>query len=556
MSGRDLPTVSPSGVGGDHMLLAIVPARSASKAVPFKNVRRLGDKPLIAHTVKAVVASAVADRLVVSSDDDQVLRWAELHGHETHVRPGALADDEATISGVATYVAEDLDWGGIVAVFQPTSPFRTPESIVRAVEAFRNADADSLASCVREPHTLWLDTSGDLGRARPLFERRVNRQYAHHAVLRETGSIQLVRAAALRAGGEMVTGRHLLFEVDAEESLDIDTKDDLMLARRRFDRGTVVFRIRATAKIGSGHVHHCMQLADELADQQLQFLLHDCDPFVGEMLAEHGYDHRVETDLAADLRALAGAGPNLVVNDVLDTGEREVLVQRGAGYRVVNIEDLGMGAKLADWVVNALYPTDNKSAEHVVTGPAYATLRSEFLDLPEKLIRAEPQRVLVTFGGTDPAGLAARCAHLLSRRIDAEIRVVLGAGAVRGEYPAGVEVMRQVRSMAAEMLAADLVVTAAGRTVYEAAAVGTPVVAIAQGARDATHAHLDFRSGVVFLGIGPLVDDEHILGVVRRLLSDQPLRAELSERLRTSIDGRGASRIADRIRALLQGLDG
>ena len=53
---------------------------------------------------------------------------------------------------------------------------------------------------------------------------------------------------------------------------------------------------------------------------------------------------------------------------MLDTTEREVLIQRAAGYRVVNVEDLGPGARLADWVVNALYPVDEGGAPNVSWG--------------------------------------------------------------------------------------------------------------------------------------------------------------------------------------------
>ncbi|MEA2359004.1 MAG: hypothetical protein QOI62_2264 [Solirubrobacteraceae bacterium] len=538
----------------DRSLVAIVPARGDSKGVPYKNVRRIADRPLVAYTVEAVAASGVADRLVVSSDDDQVLRWAELHGHETHERPAELATDAATISELAAHLADELGWSGDVGVFQPTSPLRTATSIARAVEAFRAADADSLASCVREEHLFWLDEHDDLARATPLFDERLNRQYGRHRVLRETGAIQLVRAAALREQGQMVTRRHLLFELDGREALDIDTPDDLVLARRLMEQGTVVFRVRATAEIGSGHVHHCVQLGDELADQRLRFLLHRCDPWVADLLARHGYETRVEEDLATDLLALAGPGPNLVVNDVLDTTERDMLVQRSLGFRTVNIEDLGPGARLADWVVNALYPADNGDRANTVCGPRYATLRSEFLDLPDKVIRHRPERALITFGGTDPGQLAVRCARLLADHVDVGVRVIQGPGAAEVEFPPGVQVMRRVGSMAAEMLDADLILTSAGRTVYEAAAVGTPVAVLAQAARDATHAHLQYASGVVFLGIGPLTDDRHIVETVRRLLGDRSLRSELSERLRCSIDGLGAARIAGRIRALLRGL--
>lgn len=527
--------------------------------MPNKNARVLGDRPLFAHTVEAVSEAGVASRLIISSDSHEILTWADLHGFEAHQRPPELATDEMTISDVATHMADELDWRGDVGVFQPTSPFRSVDSIRKAVEAFRESDVESMSSCVREQHAFWLDEGGDLAQARPLFNERVNRQYARHRVLRETGSIQLVRAVTLRATRQMVSERHQLFETPPEESLDIDTKDDLVIARRRYERGTVVFRLRANRRVGSGHVYHCLQLADELTDQRLVCLLQDCDSFVEGLVDEHGYAWRRENNLAADLRELAGPGGNVVVNDVLDTTEDEVLIQRAAGFRVVNIEDVGPGARLADWVVNALYPIDNGSnrvaADQVAYGAEYATLRGEFFHLPSKTIHSVPKRVLITFGGTDPGRLSARCASVLAGRIGAEVRVVLGPGASDEGFPREVEVRRHVRSMAAEMMEADLVLTSAGRTVYEAAAVGTPVAVLAQGAREATHAHLTYDSGVVFLGIGPLVDDGHVLAVVERLLADYDLRLELSERLRRSVDPWGAARIGHRIRAMLRGLE-
>jgi spore coat polysaccharide biosynthesis predicted glycosyltransferase SpsG len=223
------------------------------------------------------------------------------------------------------------------------------------------------------------------------------------------------------------------------------------------------------------------------------------------------------------------------------------------------VEDLGPGARLADWVVNALYPIGNGNGKgavgSVAYGAEYTTLRGEFFHLPPKQVLEVPRRVLITFGGTDPGSLGARCARLLAGRIPAEVRVVIGRGASSDGFPPGVEVKSHVRSMAAEMLEADLVLTSAGRTVYEAAAVGTPVAVLAQAARDATHAHLTYDTGVIFLGIGPLVDDQHVVGVVERLLADHELRKELSERLRRSVDPWGAARIGHRIRAMLRGLE-
>ena len=285
--------------------------------------------------------------MVISSDFDQVLRWAELNGHEIHERPPTLAGDEATISDMAADLAAALGWTGR----RRRVPAHLPAALQRLDRQGRRGVPRLLTPTrwrprVRERHLFWLDEEDDLAQARPLFESRVNRQYAKHRVLRETGSIQLVRAAALAEGGQMVTDRHVLFEVPADESLDIDTVEDLVVARRRLERGTVVFRVRANAAIGSGHVHHCLQLADELADQRVRFLLRDCDPFVGDLVTEHGYDYDTETDLAADLGRIADHGRK-------GPGQRRAGHDRGArcccsgplGFKVVNIEDLGPGAK-------------------------------------------------------------------------------------------------------------------------------------------------------------------------------------------------------------------
>jgi CMP-N-acetylneuraminic acid synthetase/spore coat polysaccharide biosynthesis predicted glycosyltransferase SpsG len=531
-------------------LLAIVPARGGSKGVARKNMRLIRGRPLLDYTLTALRHANVADRILVSSDDDSILAWAELHGYETHLRQPMLADDATTISEVAASIVEQLDWAGDVGIFQPTSPLRTSSSIIEAVSAFRRGRCDSLASCVRESHLYWYDQSGT--NPKPLFDERVNRQYAVSRVMRETGAIQLIKAEALRHTPEMVTDKHELFEVPESDALDIDTPEDLALARRRLEGVRIVFRLTANSHIGSGHLFHCLQLADELDEHTPVFLLRDCDPFAAELLDGRGYEWRHEGDLTIDLTALREDGFSVVVNDVLDTTDEDVLRQRAMGFLVVNIEDLGSGAPFAHWVVNALYKS-NRQLQNAAWGPRWATLREEFHFPPQKPLREKANRVLITFGGTDPNKLGERCASLLaSNDPELDIRVILGPGAEHYEGPDSVSVLEQVQSMAMEMHEADIVLTSAGRTIYEASAMGVPMIVLAQNAREATHAHLSYETGVIFLGIGPLVEDEHIVGTAQRLLADHKLRGELSTRLARSIDPYGTSRIADQLRALIR----
>jgi CMP-N-acetylneuraminic acid synthetase/spore coat polysaccharide biosynthesis predicted glycosyltransferase SpsG len=537
-----------------YTMLAVVPARGGSRGVRRKNLRIVDGLPLIAHTVNALRSVEPLPRIVVSSDDDEILGWAQSYGVETITRAPELSGSEVPVVSVALDAVHKTGWHGIVGIFQPTSPLRTAESISKALSFFVDTGAESLASVHRQRHLHWLDTDDDLTTARPLYEARVNRQYSHQPILVETGSIQLIHSESLLKHQSTVSENHVLLEEPEEEYLDIDTIEDLRIARARFARGLVVFRLTANIKVGSGHLFHCLQLAEYLDHHQVFFILKDCDQFAHEVLEKSGWNFQKETNFVSELTQFSSIKRKVLINDILDTDESDVLQAKQNGYSVVNIEDLGGGAKFADVVVNALYAEeiDRKALiGKLYTGSAFAPLRSEFLGLNTNPIRDEAKEVLVTFGGTDPNNLTARIVNILSQEAEISISVILGLGVGAVKLPSEVSVKRNIKNMAREMRDADVVITAAGRTVFESAIVGTPVIVIAQSAREATHSHLGIENGVLFLGIGPLVSDSDIRETTLRLLGNRDLRADLSSRLRNSIDGRGAARITQIIENLL-----
>jgi hypothetical protein len=94
----------------------------------------------------------------------------------------------------------------------------------------------------------------------------------------------------------MVTEHHRLYEIDPAESLDIDTTEDLALARRRIEEAGVVFRLTANRTVGAGHLFNGLLLAEELAEHRVSFLLRDCDPFARELLEARGHQWHEERD--------------------------------------------------------------------------------------------------------------------------------------------------------------------------------------------------------------------------------------------------------------------
>lgn len=138
-------------------MLAVIPARGGSKGIPRKNIVLLRGRPLIAYTIDAARAATSLDRIVVSTDDDEIAAVSDDLGAEVMRRPAELAGDEAsTLSVLQHMVAELANTGYLpdaVMTLQPTSPLRTSRHIDEAARAFASdASVDSLVSCIEVPH--------------------------------------------------------------------------------------------------------------------------------------------------------------------------------------------------------------------------------------------------------------------------------------------------------------------------------------------------------------------------------------------------------------------
>lgn len=141
----------------NHNVLALIPARGRSKRIPHKNIKELLGKPLLAYTIEQGKASRYTDRMIVSTDDEEIARVAREYGAEVpFLRPPELAGDSVTDFPVFVHALEWLrDREGhrpdIIVQLRPTHPLRKPEDIDRAIELLAaHPEADSVRT-VKEP---------------------------------------------------------------------------------------------------------------------------------------------------------------------------------------------------------------------------------------------------------------------------------------------------------------------------------------------------------------------------------------------------------------------
>lgn len=214
--------------------VAVIPARAGSKGVPNKNIRIINGYPLIAWSIRQALEVPSISNVVVSTDSQEIASIAREYGAETpFIRPKELAQDETPTEPVMKHSIEWYEAQGImhdaVILLQPTSPLRYPGSLQRAVECFESEQVSSLLS-VCESHSFFWQKTTPISASYD-FKNRPRRQDVgvEKRWYKETGSIYITLLDAFRKFNNRLVEKILLFEMEEEESHEIDTKIDFVV---------------------------------------------------------------------------------------------------------------------------------------------------------------------------------------------------------------------------------------------------------------------------------------------------------------------------------------
>lgn len=218
-------------------ILYLIPARAGSKGLPGKNVKILGDKPLIAHTIDFALKNIKEeDELCISSNDAEVLDIAKsLRIDVPFVRPEELASDTANsydvIMHAIKYYEDNNKCFDLVLLLQPTSPFRSQDDFdtliqsyddeVEMVVSVKKAKENPYFTLFEENESGFLDKSkkGD-------FQRRQDCP----DIFAFNGSMYLLKVSALKNRSINEFKKIKKIVMPEERSIDIDTMADWILA--------------------------------------------------------------------------------------------------------------------------------------------------------------------------------------------------------------------------------------------------------------------------------------------------------------------------------------
>lgn len=231
-------------------IVALIPARAGSKRVPDKNIRPLADHPLIAYTISSALQSQVFSAVIVSTDSQLYGDIAGHYGAEVpHLRPSELAGDLSPDIEWVEYTLRRLQENGrdydCFSILRPTSPFRLPETIKRAWQAFLAGEgADSLRAvekCKQHPGKMWVVRGN---RMVPLLPLTPTEQPWHSSQYQSLPEVYVQNASLEIAWsrvvfeGRTIAGNVLMpFFTKDYEGFDLNSAYDWNLAEHLIDSG-------------------------------------------------------------------------------------------------------------------------------------------------------------------------------------------------------------------------------------------------------------------------------------------------------------------------------
>lgn len=222
-----------------HKILGVITARGGSKGIPRKNIKILGNKPLIAYTIEIAKKSKLITHLIVSTDDKEIKQVAiKCQAEVPFLRPAEFAQDNTPTLPVMQHAIRFMEKKlgfkfDFVVILQPTSPFRIAEDIDKTIEKLIEKNADSAVSLVKieDNHPMKIKKL-DNGRVLPYCMPEIEgtrRQDLPIAYKRSSAVYAMKRDTMIK--NNSLYGKYIVGHVvPLQRSIDIDNKFDWIKA--------------------------------------------------------------------------------------------------------------------------------------------------------------------------------------------------------------------------------------------------------------------------------------------------------------------------------------
>jgi spore coat polysaccharide biosynthesis predicted glycosyltransferase SpsG/CMP-N-acetylneuraminic acid synthetase len=517
-------------------LVVVIDAPLHGEGLPRQAFRMLGEQTLLSHAI--ALASRVVhsnQQLLVLTDDDAVALRAERAKCRVHVHHPIDSGDARFEARLRPALVRDGGTPGDhpVMLISLMTPLLTADDLSQGMELLAAEGCEWVLGLSEKEGHRW-HPAGD---EPPHLDADL---LAPARELMNSPRVRFViaRNASLLTGDTLGEDRPAVVTIPHDRALEIRSQQDLWICERLLSRRRIVFVVCGNQRVGMGHIYRVQQLAHEMNNHHTICVCTAGSDLAARVLAENGYETVSQDGALAD--AVLAQRPDLIINDFLDTPPDYMRALKSAGKKVINFEDLGPGAQLADLVVNEVYREDARLGNQCA-GPDYFCIRDEFLHVNPKPFSKKVAQVLITFGGVDEANLTCRTLAVIAdtaKTHGIRINIVTGPGyshssilreRIRALGNPDVTATSGTKRMSEYMAQADMAISSAGRTLFELASMRVPVIVMACNEREENHPFASSHGGFNYLGRHDRVQDETLKAAFTRLVESYADRQAMSE---------------------------
>lgn len=477
--------------------LLVIPAIKKNASIPDQLVKKLQGVTLIQRSINIALELINRKNILIVTDSEEISLISQRNEINFYydVKLESKSNNLLTdLKDILKLYVKNFDH---LIIFRPNTPLINSEDIQSAYKLFLDNNKSIIVS----------------------VKETFNNQYTYKAK-----RLELINTDFLNKIFEEVQAFIILdsFNVDKvnlntipyvlpyEKSIEIKTYQDWWVCEKVLARKKILFNVVGSNELGMGHIYHSLSLAHEITDHEIIFVCDEKYEIAVEKIASMDYKVLPSSNI---INTILEEKPNLVINDILNTDKMYIELLKQNEIKVVNFEDLGEGARIADLVFNELYDIPQFEGNNCLWGYKYMTLRDEFENAIPHVFNNDIDSILITFGGTDQNNLTLVTLQSIidiARSKEIKIYIVCGGGYLfkeeLNEYIKllnykHIELTYASGVISKIMEKTSLAFSSNGRTVYELADMNIPSIIISHHEREASHTFAKLERGFINLGV-------------------------------------------------------
>lgn len=303
----------------------------------------------------------------------------------------------------------------------------------------------------------------------------------------------------------------------------------------------IIIHLIGNIKQGTGHVYRMLRLTNRcfsstgfLGKNNIIFILNKNEKLAINILKKNNINCIKYKNLDELYNILSKTSSDVIINDCLNTTKELTYNQKKYTNKVINFEDYGDGVNNADIVINSFYNNNIINGDKIYTGLKYTLLSPLLSNSVESTFNTIPQKLILTFGGSDPSNIIEYILKLLiNNDINKKIHilVILGIGYIYKtkimnliENHTNISISIDEQNMIGQFQTSDIAVTSCGCAMFESCYFLLPTICISHNEREVLHTQLCPNNTIINLGLFENLNNKLFINKLNLLIDSKKKR--------------------------------